>query len=255
MVKGKKKVEKVEEIEEVKETKEKKKDYSIEKEDQRKLKGISKFLYVFSKVIRIFVIIAIVGIAIAMAAVPIITSNTETVKDGEQTILKVFDNEIYYNRTETTFEFYEKNDVENTTKITKKSDVDSLNKMFDYLEKNDMTKATIIAEVELGLFIVALVIETIILKKVYKFFKNIHDETTPFTLENISLLKVIGKLSIIDLIVSLVINMIISIVIESTYSVSFMNIIEILGIYFLLYVFKYGYKMQKETKGTIYSEE
>jgi hypothetical protein len=249
MVKEKKKVEVVEEV------KEKKKDYSIEKEEQRKLKGISKFLYVFTKVIRIFVIIAVVVIAIAMAAVPIVTSNVETIKKDEQTILKVFDNELYYKRTETTFEFYEKDDVDNITKITKKSDVDTLNKMFDYFEENDMTKATIIAEVEFGLLIVALVIETIILKKVYKFFKNIHDEKTPFIEENITLLKAMGKLSIIALIVSVVINVILSIVFDSTFSLNFVNVVEILGIYFLLYVFKYGYKMQKETKGTIYSEE
>ncbi len=249
MAREKKKTEVVEEV------KEKKKDYSIDKDDQRKLRGISKFLYIFTKVLRIFVIIAVVGIAIVMAAVPIITSNTETVKDGEQTILKVFDNEIYYTRSESKFELYEKNNPENVTKITKKSDVETLNKVFDYLEKNDMTKATIVAEVELGLVILLLVIEIIILKKVYKFFKNIHDEKTPFTEDNISLLKVIGKLSIIDLIVAAVVSIIISIVFDSTFSISVVNVVEVLGIYFLLYVFKYGYKMQKETKGTIYSEE
>ena len=254
MEKGKKKKE-TKEI--VKET-EKAKDLSIEKQNQKRLKGISKFIYVFAKILKVFGIIGIVGVVIAMIAVPIVTSNikTEKAEDGTN-VLKLFDNDLYYKRTDTSFEFFEKDKVEDKTIVKSKSDVETLNRVFNYLEKNDMTKLNIFVEVELILVVAVLVVEIMVLNRVYSFFKNIHNENTPFMRENIDLLRSAGKLLIIALIISMIMGIGGSIVINSSVNISinFTSIFEILGVYALVYIFEYGYKLQNETKGKIYSEE
>lgn len=231
------------------------KDYSIEKQDQKRMKGISKFLYVVAKIVKIFAIIGIVGLAIAMIAVPIVTSNIKTTKNGDQNILKIFDNDLYYKRTENSFEIYEKDNENEKTKITNIREVDAINKVFDYLEENDLTKVTLFIEVELALVVVALVLEVFVFSKVYKLFKNIYDESTPFIEENIDLLKNIGKLLIIELIVGIVISMISSIVLNSSFSIRLTNVVEILVVFIFIYIFKYGYNLQKDTKGKIYSTD
>ena len=238
-------------IEEKKDTK----DYSIEKEDQKRLKGISKFLYIMAKIAKVFAIIGIVGLVIAMIAVPIVTSNIKTEKQEDKSILKVFDTNVYYTRSESRIELYEKDKIDDKTVIKDHDEVRVLNKVFDYLEENDMTKITIFLEIEFVLIVVSLIVEIFILNKVYKFFRNIHDKSSPFIEENIDLLKNVAKLMIVNLVISLVISNIGSIILDSSASVGFVNVFEILGVFVLIYIFKYGYKMQKETEGKIYSEE
>ncbi len=232
------------------------KDYSIEKKDQKNLKGICKFLYIVAKILKVCAIIGIVGLVIGMITVPIISTNIKTEKKENANVLKVFDNDIYYRRGERNFEVFkideEGKEIEKT-EITTQGDINTLNEIFDYLEKNDYTKITIFIEVLLVLVLVALIIEIKILNKIHDFFKNIYDKTTPFIEENIDLLKGIAKLSIIEYIIGVVISVVSSIFINRTSSIVMTNVFEILVIFVLIYIFKYGYKLQNDTKGKIYS--
>ena len=230
------------------------KDYSIEEKSQKRLKGISKFISVLAKIGKIFLIIGIVGLLIAMIAVPIVSSNTKVTKGEEESVITVFDHDIYYRRSDLKFEIYDKEDLDNKQVVTNKSEVEKINQVFDYLEKNDFTAATIFIEVELALFVAILVVQVIVFKKTEKFFKNIYDKTTPFIKENLELMKETGKLLIIALIISLVSDIIAVIVVGSSATISVVSITEILTVYFGLYIFEYGCKLQNETKGKIYSE-
>ena len=233
------------------------KDYSIEKKDQKRLKGISKFFYIIAKALKVFAIIGIVGVAIAMLVIPVLTANVKTEKKEDASVLKIFDNDIYYRRGEKSFEIFKLDDDGNEsekTEITTQGDIDNLNELFDYLEKNDLAKVTVYAEIILALVVAALVIEIMVLNKVYKFFKNIYNEKTPFIKENIELLQKVAKLSIIELCIGIVMSMVSAIMINSSFSMSLTNIMEILLIFVLIYIFKYGYNMQNDTKGKIYSE-
>lgn len=233
------------------------KDYSIEKQDQKRLKGISKFLYVVAKILKVFAIIGIVGIALVMLCIPIISSNIKTEKKENANVIKVFDNDIYYRRGEHNFEIFKLDDNGNETEKTEiktQGDINTLNEVFDYLEKNDYTKITVYAEIVLALVIVALVIEIKILNKVQDFFKNIYFKTTPFTEENVDLLEGIAKLSIIEFVIGGVISIVSAIFINRGTTVPMTSIFTIVVLYAFVYIFKYGYKLQKETKGKIYSE-
>ena len=105
-----------------------------------------------------------------------------------------------------------------------------------------------------GAWPLVLFIEFKIFKKVHDFFKNLHDESTPFIAENIELLKEIGKLLIVGVIVGFIIGVISTLVVGTSLFVSTTGILEILAVFVAMYIFKYGYKMQKDTKGKIYSE-
>lgn len=238
---------------EIKEEKETKKDYSIEEKDQRRLKGISKFIYVIAKILKVFTIIGIVGMFIAMIAVPIITGNLKVTKGEEESVISLFDNNIYYRRSDKKFELYDKNDSDNNVEVTNKKDVARINEVFDYLEENDLTLATIFIEVEFALLVVILFIQIKIFNKTHDLFKNIYDKDSPFVEENINILKEMGKLLIIALIVSIVMDIVSSFVISSTTRLGGISIVEILIVYVGLYIFKYGYNLQKDTKGKIYS--
>lgn len=239
---------------EIKEEKETKKDYSIEEKDQKRLKGISKAIYIIAKICQVFAIIGIVGLLIAMIAVPIVTANVKITKIDDEKVIKIFDHDIYYRRTDDKFELYEIGDPSyDKIEVTNKRDVEKINKVFDYLEKNDLVLPTIIVEVEFALFVVILFLQVKVFKKLHKLFKNVYEKDTPFLEDNIELLKQTGKLLIISFIVSLVVSLISSIVFDASLSISTIGIMGILILYCGLYIFKYGYNLQKDTKGKIYS--
>lgn len=256
----KKKTEKVVAKEKVVETKEKveaKKDFAIEEKEQKRLKGISKFIYIVAKIIQVFLIIGIVGVVIAMICIPIVTSNISFSKGTEVNSIKAFGKEVEYIRTEKEITFYEKGKYEDKEVITKESDVKTLNKVFDYLERKDLSTLGLIVELELVLVIVLLFIELFIFRRVYSFFKNIHDKESPFILENVDLLKNTGKLLIYSYVVTLAIAIVTSIVLSNSASVNieFRSIIVIVGVFALAYIFQYGCNLEKVTKGKIYKEE
>ena len=233
---------------------EKEKDYSIKKENQERLKGISKALYIIAKICKVLAIVGLIGLGFAMIIIPMVTSNIKTDKIGEETVLKVFDNDIYYKRTEHSFELYEKNKTDDSLVVTEQKDVDAINKVFDYLEKNDLQKATLVTEIEFLLIAINLLIEILLLEKVYLFFKNIHDESSPFIQANVDLLRKISKLLIYSFVISIIVNMISSALLNGSFSIEVTNIVEILIVFFLSYLFEYGYKIQKDTNGKIYSD-
>ena len=234
--------------------KEKNKGYAIEEKNQKHLKGMTKFLYIIANILKVFAIIGIVGLVFAMMLVPAITSNIKTSKDEDHNVLNIFDTKLYYNRTDTKVELYERGKEESKLEITGKENVESVNKVFDYLEKNDMTKLNLFAELFFILLIAELVIEVLVFKKAHLFFRNLHEENSPFIKENVELLKNMAKLLIYSLVVSFILGLVSSVVINNTATNEITNIVEIIIVFVTAYVFEYGYNLQKDSKGKIYSE-
>ena len=234
--------------------KEKTKDFAIKEKSQKRLKGISKFLYIIFNIFKVFAIIGIVGMVIAMACVPALTKNTKVSETDGQKIINVFDQEFYYKRSDDGFEFYEKGKEEEKTVFKNENEIEVANRIMRYLEKNDLSKIAIYIEVIFVLVIASLVIEVLIFKKAHEFFKNIYDEDTPFTKNNISLLKNIGKLLLYAILISFLSAIVVSYIFDTTTTIQVTNIVEILIVFFASYVFEYGYKLQNSTKGKIYSD-
>lgn len=251
-----KKPKKVEEKKEVMEKVEKveKKDYSIEKDNQKRLKGFSKALYIIAIIIRVFIIIGIVGVGIAMIAFPVLTNNIKAEPYDEVGNIKIFDTEIEYIKTEDKVTLYEKTKPDDKTILRNKNDVMAVTKVLDYVEKNDMTKVLLFVEFELIVVVALMVIDVIITKKAYDFFKNIYNQDSPFTLENIDIIKSTVKLLSISYIIAIVLGIINEIVLNVSLNLQLTGLFGIFAVCCLQYIFEYGYKLQKETKGRIYSE-
>lgn len=239
--------------------KEKEKNYSLEKKESKRLKGISKFIYVVTKICEVCVTVGLVCLILAMLVVPVLSSNVKVNFKEDSGItsgtIKVLDQKITYERSETLVTINDGDNKNGFEIVSNPKDVDAFNKALAYLEKGDYTTAIMFVEFELLIIAIILVIEILILKKVYHFFKNIRNEETPFSKENIELLEKFGKLLIYAFVISLVSKIINSIILNNSMNINLTDIMEILFVYFLLYIFKYGYKLQKETKGKIYSEQ
>ena len=238
--------------------KEKEKNYSLEKKESKRLKGISKFIYVVTKICEVCVTVGLVCLLLAMLVVPVLSSNVKVnfkedsgITSGTITIL---DQEITYERSKTLVTINDGDNKNGLEIVSNPKDVDTFNKALAYLEQGNYTTAIMFVEFELLIIAIILVIEILILKKVYHFFKNIRNEETPFSKENIELLEKFGKLLIYAFVISLVSKIINSIILNNSMNINLTDIMEILFVYCLLYIFKYGYKLQKETKGKIYSE-
>lgn len=234
--------------------KEKKEDYSLDDVKQKRLKTLSKIIYIFVKIISIFLIVGIVGLFIGMLCVPIISSNIKVEKTNEENFIKVFNKEFYYTRSLDSITIYEKDDYENREVIDDKDDVKFFNDIITYLEDNNLTKFSILLEIELVLITVVLFIQFFMVKKVYILFKNIHDKDSPFIKENVELLEKIAKFLIYALVVSVLIDLVSSLLFDVSLNISLTNVVEILVVYCVIYIFEYGTKLNSSVNGKIYRE-
>ena len=107
----------------------------------------------------------------------------------------------------------------------------------------------------MSISVISLIVLIVTLYNFQMFLKNIHDNDTPFTKENIHYLGMTAFLLLAvyfcDIIVSLLINNLLDV---DTNSLGLNKIIEIIFMLIMVYVFKYGYNMQKVTNGKIYEE-
>ena len=114
------------------------------------------------------------------------------------------------------------------------------------------------AETALIFLLISIVIVIIILGYVEKLFKNIKNNNTPFTLDNVKFIKRISYLMIALIILTPLAGVFINLIFglsEAESPFELMGILEILIIFSMSYIFEYGYEIQKDSKGIIYGEE
>ena len=242
---------------EEKNTKEKKIDQkaNLNDSDYKVYRTVSKIMYILTKICRIALYICIPFIILGMIFIPSIISR-----------ISIDENVISYKNFKGDVYSISLDDVRLNGEYTVKNGDDVVRNTinFDILKKisnaiNKTSNSNIIAKIEIAfvLIFISLVISIIIFYNLEAFFKNLYEKETPFTKENISFLGTCASL----MIASLVCNYIISLFIEglTTYNIgndlSLVNVIEVLFIFVLIYIFKYGYNLQKITNGTIYNQE
>lgn len=123
---------------------------------------------------------------------------------------------------------------------------------------NNNSKIEIIVSVEVALlFIIASSVVMIkVLGYVEKLFSNIKNNSTLFTLDNVNYIKKISYLMITLIIISPISEIIFGLLLNLTQldsSVEMISLLEILIIFSMLYIFEYGYEIQKDSNGKIYS--
>jgi len=221
----------------------------LKEEKQKKVKLLSKIVAVMAKIGRICLMVAIPFVIFAMVVVPIVLSKVD-----------VKDNKITFSGIDDVVKVVEKNNkievTVNDKTLANEEDKEAIAEIKKFLDKH--SDAEIITYTELGcaFFIAYLVILIMILKHMESLFKNINKGDTPFTLENVKHIKHMAYLMIASIIFPAVIGGIINglMDVDLNLNLSGTNLIEILILFVMAYVFEYGYEIQRDSQGKMYGD-
>lgn len=219
----------------------------FEKEKQQKVKTLTKILSLIGKIAGIVVKVAIPFVIIAMIVIPIFLSNLDV--ENNKIISKNIDIQLveHGNRINIDYKGHTAiSDIQNT----------DFNKLANVLKEN---KTVTIIKIELGFttLLAFLIILTKLLKHLEELFENINKGDTPFTLINVNHIKKMSYCMIACIILSGfgegILNS--SVNNEISFGLELFDIVEILFLYALSYIFEYGYEIQKDSKGRMYGDE
>lgn len=221
----------------------------FKKEQQNKMKGLSKALEIIAKIGKILCIVCIPIIIASMILLGIVAQNIEIVDD-----------KIIYNGAEK-ISVIEKADQiilkTNDTIIASVKNQAEVLKIKEFLENN--SKIMILGYIEAGFtfLIISLIFASMMFHALEKLFKNINKGETPFTLENVNYIKKIAYLMIIITILPNIIGVIFEAILQIDLNIGFelFSFIEILFLFSIAYIFQYGYEIQLDSKGKIYGDE
>lgn len=223
---------------------------SLKKEEQHKMKVLSKIITIISKIGRIFCYIAIPFICLILIITPYLI-NRVVIKDNNLT-LNLLDSNI--------------NVLEESDKVVLKyngitladADKEFLNTKVVSIFQNN-SKAHIIGYIETGFatLLVVIILTSIIFKHLETLFDNINKGETPFTLENVSLIKKIAWKMIIIIIMTNIGGGVFELLLSSDLNIEFetYDLVEILFLFSLSYIFEYGRLLGLETKGQMYGDD
>ena len=218
----------------------------FEKEKQNKMKTLTKILSLIGKIAGIVVRVAIPFVTLVMVVIPILFCNLDI--EGNKIVSKNLN-----------FQIVEHNDKININYkgYTAVADIDNndIDKLSEVLKEN---KTATIVKIELGFgaLVAFLVILSILLKHLEELFENINKGDTPFTLINVEHIKKMSYYMIACIILSGVGEGLLNSSINDniTFGLETFDIVEILFLYVLSYIFEYGYEIQKDSKGKMYDE-
>ena len=221
----------------------------FKKEKQRKMKGLSKAIAIIAKIGRIVTIVTLPILVLCMITLPVIVNKIDvkngnlvvTDKDSSLTILQE-GNRVSLN-------------IDNV-KVLDETDALALEKIKVVFEKNSKGKIIEYCEAGFLTLICYIVVLIIILRHLEKLFNNINNGDTPFTLENVNHIKKMALLMIASIFISAVGAGIFEALLRTQINIEIesFDIITILFLFSMAYIFEYGYEIQLDSKGKIYGE-
>lgn len=222
----------------------------FKKEQQKKMKGLSKAIAVMAKIGRIACIVSIPVLAVSMVIIGIFAVKTD-----------IRDNQIIFNGTEIISVTDEGGKI--TIKaadsvITETVENSELAEFKELLQNS--SKAVLIAYIETGFvfLIICLVLTVIMLKALEDLFNNIYGGDTPFTLENVGYIKKIAYLLIAVTVLPGGVGFIFEEILQTDLNLGgfgLFSLVEILFLFSIAYIFQYGYEIQLDSKGKMYGDE
>ncbi len=227
----------------------------FKEEKQRKIKGISKAIYILARIGKIALTIEIPIMLLLIIVTPIFISNIEfkdnaVVFNGER-----IDNKITITEEKSNDNITLKLKVNDVT-VSDEKDQETILQMKSVLENN--SKGKIITFIELGylFFMICVVLYRITLSRLEKLFININEGDTPFTLENVRYIKQMAFLMIASIILPNISGILFELILRSDLGIKFelFDVMQILFLFGMSYIFEYGYELQQETKAKMYGE-
>lgn len=228
----------------------------FKEEKQRKIKGISKAIYMIARIGKIMATIAIPIIVLLLIVTPIVISNIE-----------LRNNTIVFKGTRiddriTITEEKANNDITlklkiNEVLVTEEKSQDTILKIKSVLENNSKEQIIVFLELGFGTLLICLVLYRMTLSRLEKLFININQGDTPFTLENVKYIKQMAKLMIIALALPTCGGMVFEKILATDLDIGFelFDIVQILFLFGIAYIFEYGYELQLDSNGKMYGDE
>ncbi len=217
-------------------------------EKQKKVKVLSKILSIFGKIGSIIAKVGIGCIIAGMVVVAFVFKNIDVKDDrivaaGTEMILKEESDDVVL--------VSKKN--ENVRIDIDDSDAEMIKAS---IEKYKKPTTIILTELAFTVIIVLLAFLDNVMTHFSKLFKNIHDGDTPFTLENVDHIKKMSYFMIASIVASTVAEVLffITFKIDGTVNLNLFDLVHIIFLYALAYIFEYGYEIQRDSKGKIYGE-
>jgi len=220
----------------------------LKKEQQRKMKGLSKAISVIAKIMSTLVLVVIPVVIATMIFLGVFATKVD-----------IKENEITFNNKDKIVLLYEQDKIK--MQVNEK-DTYEIEDQFYVLKMKDMlnnnSKYAILGYLEKGFLclLIFIILIRIMLKSLSKLFDNINKGDTPFTLENVNHIKKIAYLMIVVTLLPGIIGVIFEIVLNADLNVGFelFSLIEVLFLFSIAYIFQYGYEIQLDSKGIMYGD-
>ncbi len=210
----------------------------------KKMKGLSKALSIISKILKVLVIIGACGIILCMVVLPMLFKKVDItdneIKINEQSILSVEKDE-----EKVSLKVFDKVVVLDTDVV----EYEEILKVF-----NEKSKGYVLTYSETLLFIslVCIVILYMCLIYIDKLFTNIVKKDSPFELENALYLRKCGYYTIALIVAPLILSGLYEMISGTNmiFNWNFVEILLVLVIFTMSYVFEYGYYLENKKSKT-----
>jgi transcriptional regulator with XRE-family HTH domain len=221
---------------------------SLNKEKQKKLKAISKVLQVLGIIGKIVARIGVGVMAFMLIFTPIMITNTKV--DSEAKTVTMFGKKLDLKEKGERLVYHEDGDNVSIDKITLESYERGIKQYGELL---------FIVFVEIGIItVIALLVCTAkTMGHLEKLFKNINSGDTPFTLENVDHIKKMTYFMIACIALSAISSAVFHLAfvrLDGNETITF-DLVHILFLFAIAYIFEYGYGLQAESKAKLYDSE
>lgn len=216
----------------------------LKKEKQSKVKGLSKFITILSRIGKIAVTIVIPIVILVMIFMPHIVIDLD-VQNGEI----VSKSELASKNSNASFKIYSMNNSD--------SDEIVIEKVKHILQNHSKVEIITVCEIGLVVLLFYVILIRLLFSYLEKLFENINKGDTPFTLENVNYIKWLAYIMIASIVASGIGKGIFDSLLTSDIDFEFelFDLIEILFLFSMSYIFEYGYEMQLDSNAVMYGAE
>lgn len=222
----------------------------FKKDEQRKMKAITKLIYLISSAFKYISIEALVLAVLVMIANTYILINTSI--DTKSNTASICGRNVNYELVDKSLKVKLENKKEYKINFDKEVKNETIIKV---LKMSKTVRLSLAIFIEL-FFIFAMYAIIRLFSNIQKLFKNIHDNATPFSMENVKCIRNIALFTLLYILSQNVLGGIASgiYLLDFNIEIELTNYILVVIIFTISYVFKYGYQIQLDSKGIMYGD-
>lgn len=211
----------------------------FKKEQQMKMKGLSKAIYIITNIVKTIIAIPTVCMILLCLIFPFV-SNTFEINNNK---IKIINKEIDYRINGNII------NIDGTDHY-----VETRTNIDEFIKSHDNTFFRISIEYILICMTILSILTVLSLHCLYKLYKNIYNGNTPFTIENEKIVHKACLFVLVEMVLQKITALIYSIIahLDLAIDINIKDIIVILIGVSIIYIFKYGRMIQADTKAKIY---